>query len=164
MILPWIRLLLCASLLASSFLIVVRAADRAAARSGVDPSGFDTAVRPQDDFFRYINGGWIARTTIPADRSAYGSFFALRDKSESNLRTMIEQIAAMADNPAGPEARKLGDLYASFMDEARANELGKKPAEADFARIDAITDKASHQHVGVASARGRHRSVWCPGF
>jgi putative endopeptidase len=143
MILPWIRLLLCASLLASSFPIVVRAADRAAARSGVDTSGFDTAVRPQDDFFRYVNGGWIARTTIPADRSAYGSFFALRDKSESNLRTIIEQMAATAGNPTGPEARKLGDLYASFMDEARANELGKKPAEADFARIDAITDKAS---------------------
>jgi putative endopeptidase len=119
------------------------AAEGAGVRSGVDSSGFDTAVRPQDDFFRYVNGGWIARTPIPADRSAYGSFFALRDKSESNLRAIIEQTAASADNPAGSEARKLGDLYASFMDEARAQELGLKPVEGDFARIDAITDKAA---------------------
>ena len=67
-----------------------------------------------------------SRTPIPADRSAYGSFFALRDKSESNLRTIIEDVAAKAGNPAGSEARKLGDLYASFMDEARADELGHK--------------------------------------
>ncbi len=114
-----------------------------AAPSGVDRSGFDTAVRPQDDFFRFVNGGWIARTPIPADRSAYGSFFALRDKSESNLRTILEETAANADSQAGSEARKLGDLNASFMDEARAQELGLKPIEADFARVDAITDKAA---------------------
>ena len=80
---------------------------------------------------------------IPADRSAYGSFFALRDKSESNLRAIIEEAAAETELPAGSEARKIGDLYASFMDEARADELGKKPIEADLARVDAIADKAA---------------------
>ena len=141
--LGWIRLLIVSPLLAGSVASSSQAADTTAPRSGVDPSGFDTAVRPQDDLFRYVNGGWIARTPIPADRSAYGSFFALRDKSESNLRTIIEQTTANSGSPVGSEARKLGDLYASFMDEARAEQLGKKPVEADFSRIDAINDKAA---------------------
>src|ERR1700679_3043249 len=76
------------------------------ARSGVDFSALDKAVRPQDDFFRYVNGLWIARTTIPADRSAFGSFFALRDASESNLRAIIEEAAADAKAPAGSDLRK----------------------------------------------------------
>ncbi len=71
-------------------------AEERTARSGIDRANFNTAVRPQDDFFRYVNGGWITRTPIPADRSAYGSFFALRDKSEANLRTIIEEAAANA--------------------------------------------------------------------
>jgi putative endopeptidase len=105
----------------------VPAADVKAFPSGVDPSGFDKCVRPQDDFFRYVNGGWIARTKIPGDRSAHGSFFALRDQSESNLRAIIEKAAADGDPSADSEVRKFGDLYISFMDEARADRLGKKP-------------------------------------
>jgi putative endopeptidase len=111
-------------------------------RSGVDSSGLDPAVRPQDDFFRHINGAWIARTAIPADRSAYGSFFVLRDTSESNLRTILENAAA-TDLSANSDARKIGDLYQSFMDEARVDELGKKPIEADLARVDAVTTKTA---------------------
>ena len=71
-----------------------QAADKLAPRSGVDATGFDKAVRPEDDFFRYVNGGWIERTEIPADRAIYGSFIALRDKSESNLRAILEESAA----------------------------------------------------------------------
>jgi len=110
-------------------------------RSGVDPSGFDKSFRPQDDFFRYVNGAWIARTQIPADHSVFGSFFLLRDKSEADVRKIAEELAAKPNEPAGSEARQIGDLYASFMDEARAQELGLKPAEADLARIDAIASK-----------------------
>ena len=103
-----------------------------------------------------------SHTEIPADRSAYGSFFALRDKSEANLRAIIEKAAASPDDSAGSDARKIGDLYASFMDEARADELGKKPIEADLARVDAIADKAALIRVhGVARARGRHGTLRC---
>jgi putative endopeptidase len=155
------RFLLCWALVAACVAVLARAADGLASRSGIDRSGFDTAVRPQDDFFRYVNGGWIARTAIPPDRSAYGSFFALRDNSESNLRTIIEEAAAGSDHPAGADARKIGDLYSTFMDEARADRLGKKPIEADFARVDAIADKpalirtiASLQREGVTGLFG----------
>jgi putative endopeptidase len=113
-----------------------------ATRPGASHDGFDASVRPQDDFFRHVNGGWIARTEIPPDRAAFGSFYQLRDKSESNLREIIDLTAASTGSTEGSEARKIGDLYNSFMDEARAERLGKKPIEADLARVDAITDKA----------------------
>lgn len=113
------------------------------ALKGSSHEGFDTSVRPQDDFFRYVNGGWIAHTEIPPDRSIYGSFHLLRDKSESSLRAIIEEAAAKSGNPQGSEAQKVGDLYKSFMDKARAEELGKKPIEADFA------DRRDHGQVKV---------------
>ncbi len=126
------------------------------APKGGGREGFDASVRPQDDFFRHINGRWIAQTEIPPDRAAYGSFFQLRDKSESNLRAIIEEAAANTGSAEGSEARKIGDLYASFMNEARVEELGKKPIEADLARVDAIGEKkaliptiASFQREGV---------------
>ena len=71
-------------------------ADEPAARvaSGSIHDGIDPSVRPQDDFFRHVNGGWIARTEIPPDRPMFGSFFQLRDKSEAALRAIIDECAA----------------------------------------------------------------------
>ncbi len=159
--LPWSRFGLFLSLLAAGIASLARAADEGVPRSGIDPSGFDTAVRPQDDFFRYINGGWIARTQIPADRSSYGSFFALRDKSESNLRAILEKATADGDLSAGSEARKIGDFYTAFMDLAHADALGIKPIEADLARVDQVADKtglvrsvASLEREGVTGLFG----------
>ncbi|WP_165220323.1 M13 family metallopeptidase [Aquisphaera insulae] len=110
-------------------------------RSGITADGIDPAVRPQDDFFRHVNGGWIGRTEIPADRSMYGSFVQLLEKSEADLRSIIED-AAKANAPEGSETRKIGDLFASFADEARADALGIEPIKADLAAIDAIKDRA----------------------
>jgi putative endopeptidase len=145
----------------STFLIAAGVGLRAlaegaqAARTAAGHEGFDTSVRPQDDFFRHVNGGWIASTEIPPDRPAFGSFFQLRDKSESNSRAIIEEAAA-SDSPVGSEARKIGDLYKSFTNEARAEQLGKKPIEADLGRVDGIAEKsaviptiASFQREGV---------------
>ena len=131
------------SLVVAGLGVLAQAADGVVGRSGVDRSGFDTSVRPQDDFFRYVNGGWIARTEIPADRAIYGSFLLLREQSESNLRAIIEALASKTDGPDGSETSKIGLLYKSFMDEARADRLGLKPIEPDLARIDAIGDKAA---------------------
>lgn len=110
-------------------------------RSGIDRSTFDPSVRAQDDLFRHVNGAWLARTEIPADHSVYGSFFLLRDESEAAVRKIAEELAAKTNEPAGSEARKIGDFYASFMDEAKVESLGLKPLEADLARIDAIGTK-----------------------
>src|SRR4051794_2166813 len=95
----------------------LRAAERAGAeaalspRSGIDKAHFDATVRPQDDLYRYVNGRWLAEAAIPSDRPLDGAFYQLRDKSESDLRTIIEKAAAKSEGPAGSEARKIGDLY-----------------------------------------------------
>jgi putative endopeptidase len=120
------------------------AADRAVnpgAVSGVDRSTFDQAVRPQDDLFRHVNGAWLAKSEIPAERAFYGSFIQLVDKSEADLRAILER-AAGSDGGGSGDARKIGDLYTSFLDEERAERLGLKPVEDLLAKVDSVRDKA----------------------
>jgi predicted metalloendopeptidase len=109
--------------------------------SGIELSALDKSVRPQDDFFRYVNGAWLDRTPIPADRSSYGSFEALYDKTEADLRAIVEE-AGKAGGAPGSDARKIGDFYASFMDEPRVESLGLKPLAAELAAIDAVKTKS----------------------
>ncbi|QRN95078.1 peptidase M13 [Archangium violaceum] len=108
---------------------------------GVDTKNFDSSVRPQDDFYRYVNGTWLKTAQIPADKGRYGSFIELRDKSEAALRTIIEEVAAAKEKKAGTDAQKIGDLYESFMDTERIQALGLEPARADLNRIAALQDK-----------------------
>ena len=110
--------------------------------SGIALANFDTAVRPQDDFFRYVNGTWLKNTEIPADRSNYGTFTKLAEKAESDLKAIIEEASAKSDHAAGSDSQKVADLYNSFMDEARAESLGVTPLAAEFARVAAIKSKA----------------------
>ena len=107
---------------------------------GIDLAGIDRSVRPGDDFFRYANGGWLQRTEIPADRSSYGAGAILAELTARRTAALIRGAAAHA--PAGSDARKIGDYYASFMDEARIEQLGLKPLAAALARIDTIADRS----------------------
>lgn len=109
--------------------------------SGIDQGNFDKTVRPQDDLFRYVNGGWLAKATIPADRAGYGAFQALGEEAEKNLRGIIEACANAKDNPPGSERQKIGDMYASFMDEVRAEKFGIEPIANLLAEIDAVNNK-----------------------
>jgi len=104
---------------------------------GVDTTNFDRSVRPQDDFFRFVNGGWLARTEIPSDASSWGVFNDLGEKSRADLHGIIEE-AAKTNAPAGSDTRKVGDLYASYMDSARVETLGLKPLESELHRITAL--------------------------
>jgi putative endopeptidase len=116
------------------------AADGATA-AGIDYQYWDRSVRPQDDFYKYVNGNWLATTQIPADKGAYGAFIELRDSVQAQLRPLIEKLDAQGD-ASDPDKRKIADLYASFMDEAALESLGRRPLDEEFARIDALTDKA----------------------
>ncbi|MGD9128076.1 MAG: M13-type metalloendopeptidase, partial [Planctomycetia bacterium] len=109
--------------------------------SGLDQTNFDKSVRVQDDLFRAVNGAWLDKTEIPADRSDYGSFTALVDQSQKDCREIIDSCAAAMDNRPGSESQKIGDLYASFMDEARAEKLGIEPIAADLAEVDTIKNE-----------------------
>jgi len=109
--------------------------------SGVRTKNLDTSVRPQDDFYRYVNGQWLATTSIPADRSNYGAFTMLEEGAEHDMHEILEEAAAKADRHAGSDAQKPGDFYGSFMDEATVEARGLKPLEPELARIDAIASK-----------------------
>lgn len=97
--------------------------------SGIILDELDPGVRPQDDLFRHVNGQWIDRTEIPADKARYGSFIVLYEEAEKAVREIIEE--AQRAEP-GTEARKVGDLYASFLNEERAELLGATPIAAQL--------------------------------
>jgi predicted metalloendopeptidase len=108
--------------------------------SGLFLDNFDKSVRPQDDLYRFVNGTWLAKTEIPADKSNYGSFTRLADEAEADLRVIVEEAAA-AKAPAGSDQQLFGDFYSSFMDEAAAEQHGLAPLEPEVARIDAIKNR-----------------------
>jgi len=130
-------------------------ADTPAGELGIDRASFDPKVRPQDDLFRFVNGEWLRTTTIPPDRSNYGSFTALDDKAQADLRTLIEEAAATRSPAPGSDAQKVGDFYRSFMDTARADALGVNPLNPYFKRVDAIADPQQLvQFLGEAQRLG----------
>ena len=85
--------------------------------SGIDVAGMDKSVAPGDDFFAYANGGWIKATPIPADKSEYGVATILVDQTRKQTVDIIQDPVNGGPN-ASPDARKVGDFYASYMDEA----------------------------------------------
>jgi len=109
--------------------------------AGVATEYIDPSVRAQDDFFTYLNGKWIKNTEIPADKSSWGSFAKLRDDTQPILRAIIEKSAA--SKPANAtDAQRIGDFYASFMDEPKLEKLGLTPLNGELAKIAAIKDKS----------------------
>ena len=109
--------------------------------AGIATEYIDPAVRPQDDFYDYLNGKWMKTVEIPADKSSWGSFAKLRDDTLPQLRGIIEKAAA--GNPAkGTDAQRIGDYYASFMDEAKLEQLGITPLNSELAKIAALKDKS----------------------
>jgi putative endopeptidase len=109
--------------------------------SGLNLQNVDNSVRPQDDFYRYVNGTWLKNTEIPADKSSWGAFNELAEKSLNELHSIIDTESAKKDIPAGSVEQKIVDLYASYMDEATLEKLGMTPLNTEFSRIDAIKNK-----------------------
>src|SRR3954468_24014573 len=114
-------------------------------------------IRIQDDLFGHVNGSWLDTAEIPGDRSSWGPFVMLADTAEEHVREIIE---ACADgNVGGSEAKKVGDLFASFMDEDRVEELGHTPILPLLEQIEGITDLA-----GLASFLGAFEGRGGSGF
>ena len=108
--------------------------------SGIDLKYIDPTVRAQDDFYRHVNGKWLATVEIPADKPAYGTGAIVFDKIQDQLHTLVDDVAAGKSIVANVDTKKIGDLYSSFMDEAALDNLGVKPLDAQFAKIDALKD------------------------
>lgn len=90
------------------------------ARDGMNPD-----IRPQDDLFGHVNGRWLEEVEIPSDRSSWGPFVELADAAEEHVRAIIEELAS--GEPRDEDARKIGALFASFMDTERIDKLGTRP-------------------------------------
>ena len=124
--------------------------------SGVDFDGFDTSVRPQDDFNAYVNGAWIAATQIPADQGRWGAFDILRRASDENQRSIVEELANRADLANGSDEQRIGDFYASFMNTAALESLGADPIRGELESVFAaptpgrlLVENAALQRLGL---------------
>jgi len=121
--------------------------------SGVDTSNFDTTVRPQDDFYHYVNGTWLKETELPGDKSAYGSFHVVYDETQKQLKEIIEE-AAQTNAKFGSQVQKVGDFYKSYMDSATIEELGITPLADEIDKIDEL-----QSHDGLAGLFSRLRKI-----
>ncbi|MBI3214893.1 MAG: M13 family metallopeptidase [Mycobacterium sp.] len=110
-----------------------------AIRSGLDLSHIDDHARPQDDLFGHVNGRWLTDYQIPPDRATDGAFRSLFDRAEEQVRDLITEAAAAAA-PEGTDQQRIGDLYASFLDEAAVQARGVAPLLEELADIDAAGD------------------------
>jgi putative endopeptidase len=126
---------------------------------GIDTTSFDRSIRPQDDFFRFVNGSWLRRTEIPADRSSYGGFAELRDRSEQALREIVEEAMAVENAEPGSDVQKIGDLYRSFMDEATIEAAGIQPIRGELEYIGSLE---SHADLVQGLAHLRRLGVSAP--
>jgi endothelin-converting enzyme/putative endopeptidase len=113
---------------------------------GISVANMDPSVKPGDDFYRYANGNWIKRTEIPADRAEVDVFSRLADLSNKRTSDLIEEIAK-SNSPAGSGARKVADLYNSYMDEATIEAKGLAPLRPHLDAIAAIHDKRELAHA-----------------
>ena len=105
-------------------------------------AGYDTSVRPQDDLYSFTGGNWLRDTASPEDRSSWGTFAILDERAEEDVRAIAEEAAQRTDHAPGSDSQKIGDLYASFMDEAAIDAAGLAPLEPRFARIRQILTHA----------------------
>lgn len=119
-------------------------------KSGINLDALDRSTRPQDDLFRFVNGTWLDTTEIPGDRARFGTFDILREQSTVRVRDLIESAAA--DHDSGPRTpkRQVGDLYASFTDTERVEELGLTPLQGVLSQVATVTDVAT---LGAALGR-----------
>ena len=130
------------------------------ARAGIELKNFDPTVKPQDDFFRHVNGTWLKNVTIPASESRWGSFSELRDRNWQTVRALCERAAAQGAAATGA-ARLVGDFYASGMDEAAIDAAGIAPLQPELDRIalvrtpaDVMAAIARLQRTGVSAGFG----------
>ncbi|MFI5198590.1 MAG: M13 family metallopeptidase [Thermoanaerobaculia bacterium] len=116
--------------------------------TGIDLDGMDREVAPGDDFFRHANGTWMKNAEIPADRAEWGSASMLGELTAKRTADLIAE-AAKSPAPAGSDEKKIGDTYATFMDEAAIEAKGLAPLQPALDHVAAIADK-----LGLARALG----------
>ena len=120
-------------------------ASGASAGKGFDVSNLDRTVKPCDDFYKFADGGWVQKNPIPADHSSWATFNQLHDKNEDLLRQILDEAAKDKSAQPGSNWQKIGDYYASCMDESQIESAGLQPVDPELQRIADIKDEPGLQ-------------------
>ena len=126
---------------------------------GISIEFMDKSVRPQDDFYNYINGGWMKTAVIPADKSSWGSFNELREKTDENSLSILKNILT-EKYEKGTEGQKIQDLYATYMDMDKRNADGINPIKGDLAKIDAIKNMKDLQKYLIEAVKEENNPLF----
>ncbi len=141
------------ALMLASFFSITSAQTKQAA---LDLNYMDTSVRPQDDFYSYVNGTWMKTAKIPADKPSWGSFNQLRETTDNNSLLLLDNILKEKFEN-GSEGQKIQALYETYMDMNKRNADGLNPIKADLAKIDAIKNLSDLQkYLTEATRRGEN--------
>ncbi len=142
------------------------AMQKTALASGIDKANMDLSVRPQDNFYRYVNGAWLNSSEIPGDKTSIGSFYDLRDEADDSVKAIIEELATTKNLEMGSDEQKVADLFRSYMDTDARNAAGIAPIQPIFDNISALKDKnelatffGENQKIGVGSPLAFYISV-----
>ncbi len=127
-------------------------------RTYVDVSGIDTAIKPGDNFFRYVNGRWYDTVKIADDQAGVGSYMFLNIPQQQLLQHILDSVS-QSTHPMGSIEQKVGDFYASGMDTATINQRGYDPVKPVLTRIDAIQDPASLMQFVAAEMKTGNQSI-----
>ncbi|MFN4075136.1 MAG: M13 family metallopeptidase [Cloacibacterium sp.] len=120
--------------------------------NGIAIELMDKSVRPQDDFYNYVNGTWMKTAQIPADKASWGSFNELREKTDLNSLKILDNLLKET-YAKGTEGQKIQDIYATYMDMDKRNADGIAPIKGDLAKIDAIKTMADLQKYLVEATK-----------
>ncbi|HLL50551.1 MAG TPA: hypothetical protein VK356_07770, partial [Thermomicrobiales bacterium] len=150
----WPAFLAVSLLLASAFPAIAVLAQNPG--SGIDPPNLDLGVSPRQDFYRFVNGGWLDQTEIPDDKSSYGTFTELYDITTAQLLAILREASTgESENPDDSDEAKAVRIWQQGMDEAERDALGLSPLEPFLAEIDALDDlPAYHEYLEGALFRG----------
>ncbi|MCA9132263.1 MAG: M13 family metallopeptidase [Planctomycetales bacterium] len=148
-----LALLLAAGLMPATLGAVEK--DSTPLKAGIAFEYFSSQVTPGEDFYQYVNEGWLKHTEIPADRSNYGAFSVLDDEVQEAIRTIIEEAAA-EDAPQGSDSQKVGDFFKSYTNVELRNQLGTQPIQPLLAKIEAVQNQ---QQLAAAAAYLYRRGI-----
>ncbi|HEX8137532.1 MAG TPA: M13 family metallopeptidase [Pyrinomonadaceae bacterium] len=140
-----VNLRLCGAALLGFVLGLGAVAQTADSGRGFDTSRMDTSAAACTDFYQFANGNWLKATQIPAAFSTWGSFNVLAENNRNTLRGILEDAAKKQTAARGSNEQKIGDFYASCMDEAKREAQGVKPLQPEFDRIEKIKDLRDFQ-------------------